>query len=231
MRWAPQSLFDLCVRTNMGQNETSNTVASSCLFFFLLFHSLCTFFFSKLSSVGLRVSGAPQPGCGYVCVCVALRDETWQAPSSFPQTQHSTTLCVARFSSFIHPFFSPFFLLLLLLFPFPFPRSHRLKKGEQENERDGILIRGGGWDKSRWITKGSNNNTCKTQILNLRERFGGAGGLSFFSRYSEARQGVVCLGTQLDRMWLWAQSWQTDRLACMCLWMCKCIPTGPSASS
>lgn len=59
----------------MGQNETSNTVASSCLLF-LLFYSFCTFFFSKLSSAGLCVSAAPQSGCvhAYVraCVCVCV---------------------------------------------------------------------------------------------------------------------------------------------------------------
>lgn len=83
---------------------------------FAFLHSLCTFFFSKLVSVRLRVSGAP--GCECVCVfaCVFWHDETWQVPSSSPQTQHSTmlrySLRVARFSSF-HCWFSPSSPLLL----------------------------------------------------------------------------------------------------------------------
>lgn len=181
MRWAPQRLFDLCVRTNMGQNETSNTVASSCLLFFLLFHSLCTFFFSKLSSAGLCVSAAPHSGrvcvwvCESVCVCVyicAMRhDKRLHPPLRRRIPQRSATRSMWR------PFHlsSPcFFLILLLPLCSSFPRSHRCKKGARRNERDKILIRGGGWDKSRGITKGSNDNTCKTQSLNLREHLEGS---------------------------------------------------------
>lgn len=92
-------------------------------------------------------------------------------------------------------------LLLLLFFPFFFsffffspysssPRSHRCKKGARRNERDKILIRGGGWDKSRGITKGSNDNTCKTQSLNLRERLEGSL-ISLPLQWSEA--GGLCV--------------------------------------
>lgn len=151
MRLAPQRLFDLCVRTNMGQNETSNTVASSCLLFFLLFHSLCTFFFSKLSSAGLRVSllRHSQVVCVSTRVCVYVcamrRDKRLHPPLRRRIPQRSATRSVWR------PFHlsSPYFFLILLLFFFfspctSSPRSHRCKKGARRNERDKILIRGGG---------------------------------------------------------------------------------------
>lgn len=118
MRRAPQRLFDLCVRTNMGQNETSNTVASSRLFFFLLFHSLCTFFFSKLSSAGLRVSAAPQPGCVCLhmcaCVCAMRRDKRLHPPLRHRIPQRSATRSVWRA---FHLSSTRSFLLLLLLLP------------------------------------------------------------------------------------------------------------------
>lgn len=157
MRRAPQRLSDLCVRTNMGQNETSNTVASSCLFFFLLFHSLCTFFFSKLGSAGLRVSAAPQPGCVclHMCacayVCAMRRDKRLHPPLRHRIPQRSAIRSVWRA---FHLSSTRSFLLLLLLLPLlllflPLLALRLLaltgwKKGKRRNERDKILIGGGG---------------------------------------------------------------------------------------
>lgn len=81
MRRACQCQFDLCIRTNMGQTETSSTVDPSRVFF--LFHCLCTLFFSKLSSAGLCVSVAPQPA---LCVCACVWKCTfvwWDVTSAF----------------------------------------------------------------------------------------------------------------------------------------------------
>lgn len=218
--WAPQRLFDLCVRTNMGQNETSNTVASSRLFFFFILFALSSF---QSSAQRDRVSLLRHSQVVYVCA--ASRDETWQSPSSSPQTQRSTTLrhslCVARFSSFLHPFL-PSFSSFFSSFSSSTSCSHRWKKGKWENERDKILIRRGTLDKSRGIMKGSNDNTCKTQILNLRERLGG-GSLIFPLTVKQSR-GAVCLGTGGVGMWLWAQSWQTDWHMRVCV---DLSPRGP----
>ena len=136
MRRAPQRLFDLCVRTNMGQNETSNTVASSCLFFFLLFHSLCTFFFSKLGSAGLCLccTTARLCVCLSVCVCayvcVMRRDKRLHPPLRRRIPQRSATRSVWRAFHLSSP--RSFLILLLLLFfslrALLLSRSHRCKK-------------------------------------------------------------------------------------------------------
>lgn len=84
----------------------------------------------------------------FVCVCVCMkvyfcvmrRDKRLHPPLRRRIPQRSATRSVwCAFSSFF--FFSPSFLFLLLP---PSPCSHRWKKGVRRNERDKILIRGGG---------------------------------------------------------------------------------------